>query len=250
MEKPAESTNFFRGLTNAFGLAPQSYLVFDVETTGLDTNSDLVTQIGYCKVVEGVSVSCGDVILDWTKERGVDSVWFESRLRNCEREMNARGKTCQITFDRVIAEGQRPVEVLEGFLALLKETVAEGGHLLAHNAWGFDIPMLERHFRQFLNTPFRFPPELVWDTGMIEKGRQLAILPAHEMTMHQYYNQIRGRRIAGVMWSLDKHCAQTYEIVEKHGVDLASAHDAGFDCMLCHLVFAEQRKLMEQAVQE
>jgi len=244
ISKPVESRPWFNRLACCFGPLPDNYFVFDVETTGLDTKKDLITQVGFCRVDDRKSVMNGSLMLDWTKDSRVDHDWFKSRLRNCEAEMRSLGKACHATYDRVTEEGLEPTEILQGFAALLREAKGSGKALLGHNVWRFDIPLLERHFKTYISDNFTFPPDAVWDTGMIEKARQLEMLPVNGVSRHSFFAQVYNCRGKGLSWSLDRGCVPNYELVDKHALDLSQAHEAGFDCFICHLVFEEQRALM------
>jgi DNA polymerase III epsilon subunit-like protein len=241
----ADSHDWFNRLRDTLGAPPRDYLVIDVETTGLSVTQDLITQVGFCQVLDGRAVGRGSVVLNWDQDKRIDQDWFRERLNKCEREMNARGATCHMTYDVVTRTGFEPQMVMEGFFAMIDEAVRAGHAIVGHNHIAFDIPLLQSHASRFLGRPdFTINMDLAWDTGMIEKARQLALLPSAAMTRSDFFKDVRRRFAKGVLWSLDKVCVPTYHISEKYDLNFAEAHEAGFDCYLTHLVLESQRAHM------
>lgn len=241
----AESHDWFNKLRTHLGTPPDDYLVVDVETTGIDVNRDLITQMGFCKVAGRNVVSRGSAILNWDQDNRIDQEWFRNRLQTCEREMRARGATCHMTYDVVTRTGYNPQEVMEGFFAMIDEAVKEGQAIVGHNHVAFDIPLLQSHAARFLDrSAFTVPIANTWDTGLTEKARQLLLLPSPGMTRDEFYSDVRRAYGRGVKWSLDKVCVPTYQLSEKYDLDFKEAHEAEFDCLLSHLVLEEQRTLM------
>ena len=64
-----------------------------------------------------------------------------------------------------------------------------------------------------------------------------------ERSVFRWYEDVRGVIRKG-KWNLGG-CALKYGLVEKHGLDLSSAHAAGFDCHMNHLLLEAYRELAE-----
>ena len=158
--------------------------------------------------------------------------------------MRARGCVYHTPYARMLAEGFTPRDVLAGYLATIKEFLADGAGIAGHNVLGFDIPLLERHFAEFIGDNFIFPVEKVWDTGLTEKARQLEQLPTRNQTRLEFFQMIRGRWSKGIKWNLPL-CTQIYRLMDRLQIDPDADHDANYDCVLTHHLLEAQRALMQ-----
>src|SRR5271169_4387240 len=86
---------------------PNNYMVFDLETTGLNPARDLAVQIGYCLVKDGKPVDQMGVILNWTllPELVPNPQRFKMKLEEVKNHVEfkngvATGKKYQIDFER------------------------------------------------------------------------------------------------------------------------------------------------------
>lgn len=115
-----EQVDLFNDNSNInMDLINKKYVVFDLETTGLDTNNDSIIEIGAVKV-----------------ENGIITETFESLINPEMPIPENASKVNKITDDMV--EGCPTLEkVLPDFFKFTRDTV-----LVGHNAANFDIPML------------------------------------------------------------------------------------------------------------
>lgn len=224
---------------------PENYTVFDCETSGTSPSRDLITQVGYCLVESRRVVASGSLMLDWTRTKNIEQDWLRERMATMKFEMEKKGSACHITYDRLAQEGADPLTVLAELNEMLTNTRESGRAFLAHNGWGFDVPFVHAHFMRH-KLPFRFGPDDVYDTGAMEKANQLYAMPREHESQKDFCTRIRGRVIKGVYWALDRHCIPKYGLMEKHGLETAQAHDAGFDCLATHHLFECFRELSEE----
>jgi DNA polymerase III epsilon subunit-like protein len=244
---------------------PNNYMVFDLETTGLEPRRDLAMQIGFCLVKDGVPVEKMGVIIDWTKLPSflpkTKYQLFREKLEKVKHHVEFKngvptGKKYQISFERMQDEGVHPITALELFHDLFVETRKQRRFFIAHNGYHFDVPFMEGHFDVFLGArakefnieerpPFYFADNELFDTGMVEKGSQCQMSPWSNDTVRSWSLRTHNERIRNVRWALDTACVPRYGLKEKHNLDLDSAHDAGFDCYVCHLLFQEYLRIKD-----
>jgi DNA polymerase III epsilon subunit-like protein len=257
--------NWFNAYGDLTGSFPESYIVFDCETTGTIFGEkakykgchDLITQIGHCIVKDRVPVLWDGVILDWTNPEmtklhehpeTMDQVWLSSSLTRLEHIMADKGRTYQVPYERMQREGGNPIEMLEAYHKIFADARAEAFFFVGHNAINFDSKMLSYHFKQYLDKELKWGANEIFDTGMMEKATQLdpTILPWPGDTIRDWAERVNRVRAYGVYWSLDGHCASKYDLAAKHDIDMSKAHDAGFDCYMTHLLFETYRELAEE----
>jgi DNA polymerase III epsilon subunit-like protein len=241
------SADWFKRMRDKYMAFPDHYLVFDVETTGLICGYDLVTQVGWCMVMDRVPIENGATVLDWTRVPEIDQEWLRSRMEQAKRQMEARGKQYHMTYDRMREEGQDPRIVLDVLASMLYEALDRCDPIMGHNSWGFDVPMLRAHFERW-GQDFVFPEDNVLDTGSMEKASQLDLFPEPGESLGAFFRRVHKRWSAGVLWSLDRYCTPKYKLIEKHHLDPEKAHDAGFDSLVTHHLFETYRNLAEAKV--
>ncbi len=220
-----------------------TYLVFDTETTGLDTDKDLILQFGHCNVVHGVANPQYDVMLNWTIHPDVDQEWLRNRLTETRERQESKGKTYKFTYENLARDGVDPVEVLKTYHNLFSMHQWDGGTFLTHNGAHYDSKIVASHFRRFLNEPFTFWPERIIDTGMIEKAAQLNLCLQEGESTREFHRRIHKAYSKGIRWSLSEYCIPNYGLQEKYGIDVNNAHNAGFDAFATHALFEEYRRL-------
>jgi hypothetical protein len=84
------------------------------------------------------------------------------------------------------------------------------------------------------------------DTGLFEKALQLDMMLRDNETLESFYKRVIDEFGKGIYWSLDRHCVPKYHLVAKHNLDMQSAHTAGFDCKVTHLLMEEYRNFTSQ----
>lgn len=102
------------------------YVVFDIETTGLDTLSDSIIEIGALKIEDGKIIDSFEELINpgfsipphITKINGID--------------------------DLLVANADYPGVVLSRF----KNFISDADYLIGHNAKRFDYPFIESEFRR------------------------------------------------------------------------------------------------------
>jgi len=240
------SAHWFERFAGRFGF-PNNYTCVDLETNGLRPESSAICVIGHTIVRDGQVVENAEVLLNWPDFPDIDHLQFQQQLQAAQRGMEAQGKSFYHTWDRLQALGRPPLEVLKRYLDMFETMEERREILVAHNGWKFDIELLQAHFHNWLNIPFVFDPELVYDTGIAEKASQLEDyddpLPLPGETLQQFAWRIGALRRKGVMWALDRYCDEQYQLFEKAGVDRSQAHSAGVDSLLLYHLMEEHKKL-------
>ena len=219
---------------------PEDYICFDCETTGLSRNTDLPVEIGHVIVRGRKVVNEGSFVLNWADDNRIDATWLRTKLHETKRTMNARGCGYRFTPELLRAEGSKPNKILGFYRDLFLCNRQAGGFLVGQNAWFFDAFLLEGCFQFFLQKPFSFQENELFDTGTMEKACLMGELPRDKETLRQYFLRIKNMRMTGAQWSLGA-CAERHGLVAKHGLDMKQAHTAKFDSFVCHLLFEEHR---------
>jgi len=235
--------SWFRLLVERSNRLPDNYLVFDVETTGLSVNNDLITQVGYCFVNNKQILASGSTLLDWTSCSEIDQDWLRNKLIDTKRRMAELGKPYHITYEKLRDLGQQPIHTLDCYFSALEEAQQRSDALVSHNGLGFDIPMLRAHFKRWLNKKLTIQPNQLYDTGIMEKLCQMNLLPNSGEDIGTFLVRLQYKRMNGIYWSLDKHCIPKYKLNEKYQLDADKAHDAGYDCVITYHLFETFREL-------
>ncbi|MFH1110726.1 MAG: 3'-5' exonuclease [Planctomycetota bacterium] len=186
-----------------------SYLVFDVETTGLNPRTDRIIQVGLCKVCDGV-----------VTER---SGW----LVNQEVEVPPAARMIHgITTADIRARGIAPRDSL----ARLFESMATAPTSVGHNIHQFDILFLYAECRRLgMSAP---TCTHFIDTAAIFKGRKLGMPKKPEETASAYADRVFSIRAPGLRYSIPTCIAEL-------GIKASTArlHDASHDAYVTHLIF-------------
>ena len=209
---------------------PDSYLVVDVETSGFyhtprpGQEQHVIVQIGCAAVQERQMVE--NMALFIKRPAGT-----------------MKGDAERVTgiTDKILAEqGVEPDEAYPKFLALFQLFRGEGCMFMGHNMVSFDAPFIHADFaRQGFS--FQFGQGEYIDTGMIFKAAQIRTVPSPPEDLHKFFLRIKDTR-SRVHWNLTE-AAQMLNVDKKHSLDMAGAHDAGFDCKVTHLLFEGLRQL-------
>jgi DNA polymerase III epsilon subunit-like protein len=240
---------------------PDNYLVFDLETTGLNPKRSLIVQFGYCLVQDRKPIDQGGMILNWTllPKLVPDPEKFKQHLQQIKNNMEFNngvptGKKYHITYEKLLNEGLHPIHVLEFIYDLFQSVRHQQWFFVAHNGYHFDVPFVEGHFDCFLGDnrefggpqlpPFYFGDNELFDTGMVEKGSQAQSAPWGSDTVRSWSRRTQTDRLKNIRWSLDGACVPRHGLDKKYALDMDTAHDAGFDCYVCHLLFEEYKKLL------
>jgi len=123
-----------------------SYVVFDIETTGLDTANDRIVEIGAVKVEDGQVIDEFDMLIN----PGVPIPYEVSQINNI--------------YDDMLAGEKLPGEVLYKFHEFIKDSE----YLVGHNAKRFDYPFIESEFdRHFV----KYEPFYIKDTVWVARSK-------------------------------------------------------------------------------
>lgn len=235
---------WFQELAHDTGFVfPKSCIVFDVETSGLDTERDYIVQIGHLVVEDCKPREPMDIVLDWTRCDAVQHGGMRQRLYEVDHDFRMQGRDYKFNYNRLAEEGVDPVSVLEIYHELFTQHQNAGCHFLTHNGFRYDSKIVASHFRRYLGSTFQFDQHLMIDTGLLEKACQLNMMLEPNESLPSFYNRIEQAIAKGVFWSLDRHCVPKYDLVRKHGLDMRKAHTAGFDCYVTHLLLEEFRSM-------
>lgn len=225
------------------GQTVADYLAIDVETTGLDVRSDLITQVGWARVQGAEVVSHGEITLDWTRPHlEVDRAWLAGRLEEIRLKFARKGLAGHVSPESMATGGVDPLEALETYRAIISDALADGAWIAGHNAWAFDRPLIANQLRAWDVGPVRFPHDRFIDTFLIEKSRLLRLVPpapGSDAPCRWYDRLARDGR--QVRCGLDS-CAKTYDL----GADPALAHTAGHDCLQVVKLVTKMRQLAQR----
>lgn len=162
-----------------------SYIVFDIETTGLDTNNDSIIEIGAVKVENGIIIDTFESFIN----PGFPIPYFITQINGID--------------DDLVENAPYPGVVLQKFKAF----VSGSEFIIGHNAKRFDYPFLESEFRR---NGIRFEGMTCKDT-IWEAKRRYKRLPGYSLAkLCEHFgivNQTAHRALSDVM--------ATYELYEK-----------------------------------
>jgi DNA polymerase III epsilon subunit-like protein len=227
-------------LLRGIGGLPGDFLSLDCETNGLDVEALAVlpVQVGYARVHNGRVIASDGFIINWMP--WLHDRWlrdeFCARCLQTEASMASRGATCQVTLERIRAEGLHPKDVWPAFYHPLTVAFARGLPIAGHNIFAFDCPLLVKTARQFGQT-LEFDRSRLLDTALFEKAilGDLELPDPAKGHLGYWYPYARSRPVRGG-YSLAA-CIRRYNLP----VDLSGLHAADADCRaVCHLLAAMQ----------
>ncbi len=217
---------------------PDTYVVFDLETTGLFFDIDYIVQFGHLVVENCVPRQPIATTLDWINAPGVNLDHFYSRLA----DVIARFPGYRFNAQRIVQEGVDPLAVVQIYYDMLKDHQDAGGYFVTHNGIAYDAPMCVEHFKRFLGKDFEFNLDHIVDTGMLAKAAQIDKYPYGNESMTSFYKRIKDIR-SKQQWKLTPICVDRYQLNDRLDLDMRGAHTAGFDCLLTHLLAERFRNL-------
>lgn len=202
------------------GKLPSSYIVLDLETTGLDPLQCRAVQYGACIVRNNLIVDTWSVIVNYPYQVTISS---------------EAAQVHKITPERMRKEGVPMGEFIPMLTGLMHTARSTGTVFLGHNFGAFDRHIIERDTSEFAET-FRFGENEFIDTGGLVKAAQLVHVEfEREDTLASFFTKVRDVRAKGVRWSLE-WCVGQFGLV-KEGADTAKLHDAGMDARTVHLLY-------------
>jgi len=198
---------------------PDSYLVFDTETSGADPAKDKILQYGFAVVIDGKLVDSFGVIAN--------------RGRDCfihPKAIEVHG----IDHDRMEREGVDPKLAFDEVVSTFEAYRERGWMFVGHNAIRFDAELFENECKHWGHS-FCFKPDEIFDTGMVVKAAQLGMYIDPRHTIRSWARRVSNVRAKGVYWSLDRYCFKEFKLSE-FDLSAGDAHDAGYDCRITHFL--------------
>jgi DNA polymerase III alpha subunit (gram-positive type) len=188
---------------------PDTYVVWDLETTGLNPQKDKILEIGALKVVKGEKVSEHSWILNHKME--IPEVITQ---------------ITGITKELVDAEGVDPTYAVNEFRSLFADM--EIPHHVTHNGFNFDI-----HFLKCTtgNMSELFVKSAI-DTAALYKGKKLKINLSENESFFSYAKRVFDVKAYGVKYSVHVAC-------EELGIDMSGVtrHRALGDTILTNEIY-------------
>lgn len=203
---------------------PKSYIVYDLETTGLDWNKDEAVEIGAMKVVSGETV---DV-----------KTWLLKPSVPISPEASAVTK---ITNEYIQKFGHDPIECWQEFVEFCG--LNDGPSVfIGHNIMRFDNFFVGKATLPILNPPFNqphtpFTESVFFDTAALYKGRALKMEPRLGDTFSTYANRVLSTKAYQLKYNL-------VSVYQELGGSMEGiqAHHAEGDVRMTDFVY---RKLVE-----
>lgn len=204
------------------GKLPQSYVVLDLETNGLDPETNVGLQYGLLLVKDGATIDCITTLIKYPETVPIS-----------QEAIAVHG----LDHAKLAREGVPPEEALPALVSVMKDAEAKGWMFLGHNISAFDRRIIERDSAKY-GDPFVFGANSIIDTGMLVKASQMTDIPFDPRdTLQDFYRRIRDVR-ARIKWSLSGYCYDRFRL-DRYGVKRDEAHDAGVDCRLVHYLYRE-----------
>lgn len=198
---------------------PTSYVVWDLETSGLEPTKDHILEIGAIVIHDGEVVSEHQWILD----NGIEIKPELTAIHGIDNAM-------------VAAEGRDPKQCMEEFMQVLQP-----GNLpnITHNGYKFDIPWLKHHATVLLQLPeeqsdllLRELHKSMIDTAALMKGALLQKPRGYNESMKDYAARIMNIMAKGVYYKVPV-CCELLDI-DMTGI---TTHRAGGDVVLTNEIY-------------
>jgi hypothetical protein len=229
---------------------PPSYIVFDLETTGLKPSSVFITETGHVSVTNSVPNAPYSTLLGWPRCPQIHQGSLRQQIAEVEGDFKAKGNVYAFPYDRLYQEGADPIAVVEIYHDLFTEHQTQGGWFATHNGSSYDTQVWQSHFRRYLDSDFCFDLNRMVDTGLIEKAIGLSVqrwergkpgwVPLRNESLAWFYYRTYSEFASGYRWGLSK-CMERYGLDKT--LDMQNAHNAGFDCTMVHLLIERFRTL-------
>lgn len=205
---------------------PSSYVVWDLETSGLDPTTSKILEIGAIVIRDGVKVDEHNWVLNNNIEIPEEIV-----------------KITGITKEIIEKEGKDPKTCLEEFMQVLKASEYVN---LTHNGIKFDIPFLLEQLAQHdllinheQNTATKFIlNNRAVDTAVMVKAKKIKMVQNWSENFYKFALRVMDTRAYGVKFNVGICC-------EELGIDKTGLvqHRTGADTYLTNEIY---KKLINQ----
>lgn len=205
-------------LTDAF---PDSYTVFDLETTGFSSVNDDIIQIGILEVEDREPI--GDAVSYLVNPNFPGSFTVPGTIIDITA----------ISSDMIAINGIDPAFIIPVIAEKLRHTP-----IVSHNGIRFDKQFLEVACRRF-NT--LAPRDGLWlDTAALYKAMHTDLISMlkYSDTFYEFGTKILDRRVKGLKYNL-AHCCKVLHI---DATDLC-LHRADADCIATYRLFETLREI-------
>lgn len=218
-----------------FGGFPSKIIVVDGETTGFKLQEDVFWNWATVMYEDGRIVSERNYVLNWTHESVrhlIEPAWLETKIARQQAGMRSNNRQSQLTMARLQA-GSPPFEVMLQILTELREAKSAGYVFAGHGIINYDIPRISYQLKEWLGELWLCSRDKILDTAVLEKSIEARILPATEETFFAFSRRVLSKRVRGVSWNLDEHCATKYDLLTKAKLNKEQFHLAINDCYAC-----------------
>lgn len=232
---------FARAWRAAYGAPPADYVVLDTETTGFSPEYDRVLQIGWLRVIGGREAERQSLHVDWSAALDAHEMTrLRDRLLQTGKHIGQTPGWADQALATLCRRGVPPAEAADRFARVL----ATGPVLVGHNAWQFDVRMLDAFYQSQRGLPLGVPPTKLIDTMAMVRSAQSGCHPRPGETYRDY--TLRAVRAGGNKYrsALDRFCIGRFRLARRFGADARLAHDALYDSWLTHLVYEDLRALI------
>ena len=199
----------------------KNYIVWDIETTGLQKETAEIIEIGVMHIKDGKV----EQEKSWLLNHDIEIKKITNDITGITKEM-------------IDKDGEDPKKVLKEFMEILTSE----RHNLTHNGFKFDIPWLlyhlEKHLgynQEQLNVTNAHLLTGMIDTAVIVKGRKMEeIMRASEEIRHYAY-RIMSRPVKGIKYNLALCC-------DEMGIKVENQHRALADVKMTNEIYKKLTK--------
>lgn len=174
---------------------PKNYIVWDLETTGFDTKTCKILEIGVIQVLDGVTV----IEKNWLLNHPIEVPEKITAINNITTEM--------------IRGGVDPATAMEEFLEFF---VKDHEFNLTHNGYRFDIPFLAGQMTEEQRT--KYLDKLVvgcLDTAVLYKAKKMFLEQKTGEKFTDFADRVLHRIVKGLRYKVSVCC-------EDLGIDMTS----------------------------
>lgn len=216
---------------------PETYLCFDIETTGLEKTKDLILEFGYCFVVAKQVVEKKSFICNWLDYEHFDPEDVLFLLKEHQAYCEKNKQEVFFTADVLEKEGVHPSLFFSEIRQVFERIRQQTEFIAGHNVYRFDIPFLVHSFFLY-SSPFSFSPFSILDTAYLEKANQalsnVNVVPKEKDTIEDYFLRLGSLQLYGIKYNLHDHCVRKYQLEKYYLESSLAGHRALTDSLLCH----------------